>query len=103
MHTLLPTAAEPAMDVLAAPSLDSFRDLAITLVGSFIAILILIRLAGAWTRRAWGEIAVEIAAVMAIGYFVWFPDQGLQQLKDWSSDLWGSNTTTPAEPAVPAA
>lgn len=90
----LPTlhAAAPAVEVAAAvaPQLDGIKNIIFAVVGTIIICLLAIRLFGAWARRAWGEFASEIVAVLLVGYVAWFPDSATQTLKDTTQGIWGA-------------
>ena len=61
-------------------------------VASLIILILLVRLVMAYTRRAWGEMVTEVAFVLVIGWFVWFPDSAQEALRGITGAVTGSTT-----------
>lgn len=77
--------------VLAAdPSLTSIEALAMRLLGSGLIILVAWRIMSAWTRRAYGELVMEIAAVVLVSFFVVTPDSAMTFIGTLRTDVFGA-------------
>jgi hypothetical protein len=51
------------------------------MLSSVVLLVLFFRLATAYIQRGWGLIVVEVAGVIAIGYFLWFNDAAVNTLK----------------------
>lgn len=81
------------IDLTAAPATFDFSGLqatAVGIVGAIIVIVLLVRIGGAYIRRAWGEIVAEVAMVAVIGYFCWFPDSAIETIKGITQTVTGA-------------
>lgn len=50
-------------------------------LASLILIILAFRVSAAWIQRGWGLIVAEVAMVLIVGYFVWFPNSAIASLK----------------------
>lgn len=62
----------------------------IQVVASVIILILVVRLAMAYGRRAWGEMIGEVLFVLVIGWFVWFPESAEAMLKAITQQVTGS-------------
>lgn len=62
----------------------------IQVVASVIILILVVRLAMAYARRAWGEMVGEVLFVLVIGWFVWFPESAESTLRAITSQVTGS-------------
>jgi hypothetical protein len=69
--------------------LSGITNIVFTVAGAALMLILIVRMLSAWTRRAYGEMAVEVLAVIIIGIFVWFPAQATNLLKGISDGLVG--------------
>ena len=59
----------------------------ITLIGSIVMVIFTVRVFHAWATKKWGEVIIEILAVIVIGYFVWVPDSAKATIQGWAKQL----------------
>ena len=62
----------------------------IQVVASVIILILVVRLAMAYGRRAWGEMIGEVLFVLVIGWVVWFPDSAETALKSVTGGITGA-------------
>ena len=77
-------------DIVAAVSLDGIKTTVLSLLGTALVILICWRVTAAWAKRNYGEIVVEIIAVLIIGWFVLTPDSAMSTLAEWRTSIFGA-------------
>ena len=82
------TAAADTMYV-ALPSLDGFKNTIITLAGTALIIVLVIRMFTAYAKKQWGELVGELIAVIFVGWFVWDTDGAIATLKEISTSIFG--------------
>ena len=58
-----------------------FKTWVLLVVGNILIVLIVVRLAGAFARKEWGEMIALLIASVVVGAFVWFPDGTIAVLK----------------------
>lgn len=61
--------------------LSSVQTTVLQVIASLIIIVLAFRVGSAWIQRGWGLIIAEVAMVLVVGYFVWFPDSAISALK----------------------
>lgn len=71
------------------PSLDTFKAQIITLVGSLVMLVLIVRIVMCWIQKRWGEMVGELAAVIFIGWIVWFPDNAQATLTEIIKTIFG--------------
>lgn len=50
-------------------------------VGSVLVAIFVVKIAGKYLEKSWGAMVLEVAAIMVVGYFVWFNDASVEALK----------------------
>lgn len=86
---MTPALAETVSYVAAMPSLDSFKNIVITLVGTLVIIILVIRVTTAYAKKQWGELVTEVIAIVVIGWFVWNTDGAISTIKEISAGIFG--------------
>lgn len=86
--TLTQTLGEPAY--LALPNFDSFTATIMTLLGSVVMLVLIVRLFTAWAKKNWGEVVVEVIGFLFIGWFVFFPDNAKTTMQELIRQIFGS-------------
>ena len=76
-------------DSLALPNLDGFKNQILTLVGVAFIIVIVVRMFTAYAKKNWGELVVEMVAIVFVGWFVWFPDSAIATIKAIIQSIFG--------------
>lgn len=69
---------------------SGLQNTVVQVVASVIIIVLVVRLVGAYIRRGWGEMVAEVAFVLVIGWFVWFPDSAESALRSITGSITGS-------------
>lgn len=84
--------AHTTTEAAAATNFDfsGIQSTVIAVVGSLIIIVLVVRVAMAWMRRSWGEIVAEIAMVLVIGWFCWFPTSAVTTLEAITKGVTGA-------------
>lgn len=59
-------------------------------VGALIIVIMTPRIFLAYIQRAWGAIIAEIAFVMVVGWFCWFPTSAIATLKAITQGVTGA-------------
>lgn len=75
--------------VLAAPDLTPITTMVWSICGTLIGLFLVVRMTGAYSRQAWGEMGVEVAAVIVCGFFVWDPPGALTWLQGLAHQVGG--------------
>ncbi len=81
------TAQSADLLAAAAPNLDGVKNTVIQIAATVLVIVLVFRLLSAWTKRSYGEIIVEIVAVLVIGFFIWTPDSAVAALQGITSSI----------------
>lgn len=84
MHTTIEAAAATTFDF------SGVQSTVLAVVGSLIIIVLVVRVAMAWVQRSWGLIIAEIALVMVVGWFAWFPTAAIATLKAMTQGITGA-------------
>jgi hypothetical protein len=82
-------AAGPSTTMLAAPTLTGVSALIFTVLGTIIMAFVAVRMFIAYTKKNWGELITELAAVIFVGWFVWFPDSATTTIKALIQGIFG--------------
>ncbi|ALG06375.1 hypothetical protein [Kibdelosporangium phytohabitans] len=68
----------------------SLRDWILAVVGTFVIVLAVFRLVGAWLENAYGRMASIIVAAVVVGGFCFFPNQAITFIKSlWNLFMQG--------------
>lgn len=73
----------------ALPNLDSVKGTVITLVGTLVVIILVIRVSTAYARKQWGELIAEVVAIIFVGWFVWNTDGAISTIKAIITSIFG--------------
>ena len=71
------------------PSFTSFGTTILTILGSLLMIVVTLRIFTAYAQKKWGEMVIEIVAVLFVGWFIWFPDNATSTIKALVSQIFG--------------
>lgn len=70
-------------------SLDSLKTLILGAVGTFVIIVLIVRMASAYAKKQWGELVTEVAAAIVVFYACFFTDSFVQMIKDIGVGIFG--------------
>lgn len=74
---------------VALPNFESFGSQILSILGTLVMIVLVIRIFVAYGKKQYGEIITELIAVLLVGWFVWFPDSAKETLKSIVETIFG--------------
>ncbi len=75
--------------VVALPQFDSVKNALITILGSVVMIILLIRIVTAYGKKQYGEMITELLAVVFVAWFVFTPDSAQNTIKALAKMIFG--------------
>jgi len=75
--------------VAALPQFDSLKNALITILGSVVMIILLIRIVTAYGKKQYGEMITELLAVVFVAWFVFTPDSAQSTIKALAKMIFG--------------
>jgi len=70
-------------------SLDSLKTLILGAVGTFVIIVLSVRMASAYAKKQWGELVTEVAAAIVVFYACFFTDNFVTMIKNIGVGIFG--------------
>lgn len=70
-------------------SLESLKTLILGAVGTFVIIVLIVRMASAYAKKQWGELVTEVAAAIVVFYACFFTDNFVNMIKDIGVGIFG--------------
>jgi nicotinamide riboside transporter PnuC len=74
---------------VALPNFDSVGNSIISVLGSLVMVILVVRIVVAYGKKQWGEMITEVVAVIFVGWFVWFPDSAKATIKEIAKSIFG--------------
>lgn len=74
---------------VALPSFENFGNSVISILGTIVFIVLVVRMVVAYGKKQYGEMITEILAAIFVFWFVFFPDNAKQTIKDIVQSIFG--------------
>lgn len=74
---------------VALPQFDSLKNGIITLLGSVVMIILVIRIVTAYGKKQYGEMITELIAVIFVAWFVFTPDSAQNTIVSLAKTIFG--------------
>lgn len=74
---------------VALPQFDSLKNAIITILGSLVMIILVIRIVTAYGKKQYGEMITELIAVIFVAWFVFTPDSAQSTIVSLAKTIFG--------------
>lgn len=81
--------ARTSTTYVALPQFDGLKNSIITILGSVVMIILVIRIVTAYGKKQYGEIITEIIAVIFVAWFVFTPDSAQTTIVSLAKTIFG--------------
>ena len=72
-------------------SLETLKTVILGAVGTFVIIVLVVRMATAYAKKQWGELVTEVAAAVVVFYACFFTDNFVAVIKQIGQGIFGPN------------
>lgn len=72
------------------PSFEGLSNTIISILGTLVFIILAVRIVVAYGKKQWGEMVVELIAAVFVFWFVFFPDNAKNTIKQVAQSIFGS-------------
>jgi len=70
-------------------SLDTLKTVILGAVGTFVIIVLIVRMASAYAKKQWGELVTEVAGAIVVFYACFFTDSFVELIKKIGVGIFG--------------
>lgn len=74
---------------VALPNFDSFGNTIISILGTIVFVVLVIRIVVAYGKKQYGEMITELIAAVFVFWFVFFPDNARDTIKSITQSIFG--------------